>query len=80
MFLCGKHVKKGVGNVEFLLKKETPADAAKRVKAEAAGKSTGLQTSMTMKEAATKNGDDRSDTSHINRPRGGKAARKSTVH
>lgn len=57
-FLCEKDVKRGVGEVLFIIKKETPAAAEARIKAEA-----GIKNNPK---------DDRKDTSHINRRRGKK--------
>lgn len=57
-FLCDKDVKRGVGEVTFIRKKETPAQAKKRVEAEIAAKSD-----------EAKKDDDRMDNSHANRKR-----------
>lgn len=57
-FLCDKDVKKGVGEVTFIIKKETPAQAKKRVDAEVAAK-----------EPAEPKDADRMDNSHANRKR-----------
>lgn len=57
-FLCEKDVKLGVGEVIFITKKETPAQALKRVEAD-------LATKKTPK-------DDDKDMSHANKPKGGK--------
>lgn len=55
-FLCDKDVKRGVGEVTFIIKRETPAQAKARVEADLAAKK-------------PKDDDDKNDTSHINRKR-----------
>ena len=65
-YLCQKDVKNGVGKIEWILKKETPKQAEKRVAAELAAKD----------KAGKKGKPAAEDMSHANRPRGGKTSRK----
>lgn len=69
--LCGKHVKKGIGEVTYILKKETPKEALARAVGEATAKSAGLTMGGTVTPTP-----DKDDMSHANRPRGGRTKRQ----
>jgi len=75
IYYCQKDVRRSSTEVTLLVTKETPAQAEARILAEreAAMKEDGAEVVLPGMEAAV---DDTKDTSHANRPRGGKTSRK----
>jgi len=62
MFLCQKHVSKGIGEIDWLNKKETPKQAQARALGEATAKSAGLTMGGTVTPVA-----DKDDATFINK-------------
>lgn len=71
--LCQKDVKKGKGEIDWLLKRETPAQADARAKKEATEKSKAAAADKD--DEKRDDDDDKSDNSHANKPKGGKTSR-----